>query len=370
MKLWEAYARPVIEYAAEVWRPDANQAKKLEATVCDFARHGLGVDARCGNDFLLTELGLVSPAARREELKLRFFRHLCMAEADRALSKVFRYRCEQVKEGRAKKSLCADYRDLLVKHGLEDKWDGMPSNPKEWSGWDTQVHKAAALRDVADRRARLAQHVSMEQYLKIKPMIKPSRSAYVYGRGLGVWLKLRLRADNLPLLTVLSRTSRPRMTTRCARCALCATGALEDVSHFLVGCPALQVERGRLWTDIVNAMRPLTDECALAQQVCVVVEGSDDVAKLGLLLDTHEEPTTSSEEERREKKAAAARAGTSVRREVDRIAREYFVRVWRKRAQLLGGVPSLDNRGYKMVLGALRPDGRCASWVDAAHAVA
>ena len=106
MKLWEAYARPVIEYAAEVWRPDANQAKKLEATVCDFARHGLGVDARCGNDFLLTELGLVSPAARREELKLRFFRHLCMAEADRALSKVFRYRCEQVKDGYSFAVLC------------------------------------------------------------------------------------------------------------------------------------------------------------------------------------------------------------------------------------------------------------------------
>src|ERR1700722_11382297 len=100
-------------------------------------------------------------------------------------------------------------------------------------------------------------------------------------------------------------------------------------------------------------MRPLTDECALARQVCVVVEGSDDVAKLGLLLDTHEEPTTSSEEERREKKAAAARAGTTVKREVDRIAREYFVRVWWKRGQLLGGVPSLDNRVYKMVFGAL-----------------
>ena len=63
------------------------------------------------------------------------------------------------------------------------------------------------------------------------------------------------------------------------------------------------------------------------------------------------------------------RDAVTVKREVDRIAREYFVRVWWKRAQLLGGVPSLDNRGYKMVLGALRPDGRCASWVDAAHAV-
>src|SRR5256885_11613983 len=96
----------VIEYAAEVWRPTKDQARKLERTVCDFARHALGVDTRTGNDFLLTELGLVSPAARREELKLRFFRHLCTAEPERALSKVFRHRCEQVKQGGSKRSLC------------------------------------------------------------------------------------------------------------------------------------------------------------------------------------------------------------------------------------------------------------------------
>jgi hypothetical protein len=59
LKLWEAYARPVIEYAAEVWQPTKAQAKKLERTVCDFARHALGVDTRTGNDFLLTELGLI-----------------------------------------------------------------------------------------------------------------------------------------------------------------------------------------------------------------------------------------------------------------------------------------------------------------------
>jgi len=369
LKLWEAYARPVIEYAAEVWRPTKAQAKKLERTVCDFARHALGVDTRTGNDFLLTELGLVSPAARREELKLRFFRHLCTAEPERALSKVFRRRCEQVKEGGAKGSLCAEYRDLLLKHDFGPQWENLPAEPREWTDWDTRVHKVVALRDLANRKVRLTERESMERYLTIKPMDKPSRSAYLYGRGLGVWLKLRLRADNLPLMTVLARTSTPRMTTHCARCALCATGASEDVQHFLTECPALQPEREKLWADMVQAVRPSTEESMLARRMCGVAEGSDNTAKLGILLDSHEEPTTSSEEERRHRRAALAQVDTIAKREVDRVARAYFVRVWHRRAELLGGVPSLDNRGYKMVLGVLRPDGRCASWVDAAHTV-
>ena len=107
----------------------------------------------------------------------------------------------------------------------------------------------------------------------------------------------------------------------------------------------------------------------LARRMCGVAEGSDNTAKLGILLDSHEEPTTSSEEERRHRRAALAQVDTIAKREVDRVARAYFVRVWHRRAELLGGVPSLDNRGYKMVLGALRPDGRCASWVDAAHTI-
>jgi len=37
----------------------------------------------------------------------------------------------------------------------------------------------------------------------------------------------------------------------------------------------------------------------LARRMCGVAEGSDNTAKLGMLLDSHEEPTTSSEEERR-----------------------------------------------------------------------
>jgi len=167
--------------------------------------------------------------------------------------------------------LCAEYHDLLLKHDFGSQWENLPAEPREWTDWDTRVHKVVALRDLADRKVRLTERESMERYLTIKPMDKPSRSAYLYGRGLGVWLKLRLRADNLPLMTVLARTSTPRMTTHCARCALCATGASEDVQHFLTECPALQPEREKLWADMVQAMRPSTEESMLARRIIIII---------------------------------------------------------------------------------------------------
>ena len=94
--------------------------------------------------------------------------------------------CEQVKEGGAKGSLCAEYRDLLLKHDLGSQWEELPPDPRQWTDWDTRVHKVVALRDLADRKVRLTERESMARYLMIKPMDKPSRSAYLYGRGLGV----------------------------------------------------------------------------------------------------------------------------------------------------------------------------------------
>src|SRR5947209_5430617 len=76
----------------------------------------------------------------------------CTAEPERALSKVFRHRCEQVKEGGAKGSLCAEYRDLLLKHDLGSQWEELPPDPRQWTDWDTRVHKVVALRDLADRK--------------------------------------------------------------------------------------------------------------------------------------------------------------------------------------------------------------------------
>jgi hypothetical protein len=51
-------------------------------------------------------------------------------------------------------------------------------------------------RALSERKERL-----QIDYSSIKPSGRLSRSGYLFGHGLGVWLKLRLRADNLPLFS-------------------------------------------------------------------------------------------------------------------------------------------------------------------------
>jgi len=46
-------------------------------------------------------------------------------------------------------------------------------------------------------------------------------------------------------------------------------------------------------------------------------------------------------------------------RRLESLFLSYAVKIWRKRAALLGGVPSLDVRGSKLVLSHLLNDGRC-----------
>jgi hypothetical protein len=225
INLWMAYVRPVLEYGVEIWKPTRLQAKKIESVLCDFARHALGVDRRTGNDVLLSELGLISLAARRDELRLRYLRHLCTMDLERTVAKVFRHRCEEVDAGRAKRSLCAEYRMLAQRYGLEEAWQTRPSDSASWSDWLPKVHQAVVKLDLKERKERLEQKVSATNYRVVKPLNRLSRSAYLYGRGLGVWLKLRLRVDNLPLLHVLARTAAPQWANTASRACCAAVSA-------------------------------------------------------------------------------------------------------------------------------------------------
>jgi endonuclease/exonuclease/phosphatase family metal-dependent hydrolase len=382
--LWQVYARPVLEYAAEVWKPTKAQARKLEGVMCDFARHALGVDKRASNDVILSELGLPSLAARRDELRLRYFMHLCNANPDRALSKVFRHRCEEVDRGKAPRSLCRQYRQLLDKYERLDVWQSRPREEEAWKGWPQAARKAVVELDLKERHERMSARPSTEIFLKVKPHDRLMRAAYLYGRGLGVWLKFRLRSNTLPLLANLARYSNPRMTDDCAECLLCDSGKMEDAVHFLLRCPALEDQRSRLSTALHEAMSkhaesvdPITAK--LARDTIRAMEGDSDDAKLRLLLGTREEPVkqrchrshgkesespepTDAGARREGRKERAERRADRSRQPVlfdlDRVVQKYLIDAWQERAQLAGGVPMLDRKGVGLVLGQLQPDGR------------
>ena len=43
----------------------------------------------------------------------------------------------------------------------------------------------------------------------------------------------------------------------------------------------------------------------------------------------------------------------------EELSLPFLAQIWRKRAELLGGVPMLDMKGERIILSQLRDDGRC-----------
>ena len=48
--------------------------------------------------------------------------------------------------------------------------------------------------------------------------------------------------------------------------------------------------------------------------------------------------------------------------ELEKMTLPYLVSIWRRRAEIMGGIPMLDLHGGKLVLSHLKEDGRCRSF--------
>jgi hypothetical protein len=172
-------------------------------------------------------------------------------------------------------------------------------------------------------------------------------------RGLGAWLKLKARANSLPLLEMLARYSRMELDASDLKCRLC-DGEQEDLSHFLCKCPALQQERAS-FTVALESDEDLLAGGELALSMINQWRYGTPTERTKLVLQTVEMPVDRAAREER-KRTSGAR--DSLIERVECLFLPFIAAIWRKRAELLGGVPMLDRTGSKLVLSSLREDGR------------
>ena len=100
----------------------------MEKVQTDFGRIILGIKGEMWvpAEFVRAELGMESLEARRQKLRLGFWRRLQTAQPQRALSQVANLHREEVRVGRGRWSWMWGTRDLLVEVGLGWFW----RNPK------------------------------------------------------------------------------------------------------------------------------------------------------------------------------------------------------------------------------------------------
>jgi hypothetical protein len=252
-------------------------------------------------------------------------------------------------------SICRTYRDLLQRFGFLQAWAELPNDPQHaiWKQWEEKVHSRCVVDDHARRMASLSTKPHLSLYMTLKPSDRPCVSHYLQLRGLGPYLKLRLRSNSLPLMDMLQRYCKVPLTDAECECRLCDAGEREDVTHFIAACPSLAPQRAALLERLVadEALGKIVGSATVIR----TWRSGDARSKVILLLESFERPL----------KLPPKRVVTDTELllvRVEALVLPYLVSIWHRRAQLLGGVPSLDIKGERIVLSQLRADGRCRSF--------
>jgi hypothetical protein len=250
---WNALVRPGLEWGWEVLQGPSGVTRPLDSVQPAALRLFTGADSFTSNEFLLAEFGSQSHSSRREELQLRFFHHLCTMDRRRMVAKVFLHRVQQVRDDDAPLSICRTYRDLLQRFGFLQAWVELPNDPQHaiWKQWEEKVHSRCVVDDHARRMASLSTKPHLSLYMTLKPSDRPCVSHYLQLRGLGPYLKLRLRSNSLPLMDMLQRYCKVPLTDAECECRLCDAGEREDVTHFIAACPSLAPQRAALLERLV-----------------------------------------------------------------------------------------------------------------------
>lgn len=232
MRLWNAYCRPILEYACPLWGPrlSTDTAHDLETVQLRYAKAALGLEQRTASAFVRGELGIRTLAARRDELTLRMFGELlCHSKDDRLSARVIRARWLDAREGRAPRSWCAAVQPILERYGLESTWEAGIGGVS-MDAWRKRVHEAVSKKEEEDWRAEVLQHTSLSVYstLKHRPFTEPYLS--LNSSREGRLLLLQARSGTLPLAARLSAIAQSPPHAACRVCVGPERWGLEPVS--------------------------------------------------------------------------------------------------------------------------------------------
>jgi hypothetical protein len=276
MTLWKAQIRPILEYAAELWAGEVSKEliTKVEKIQTDFAKAVLGLTGQraVSGDFVRSELGLDTIAARAEKLRLGYWRRLNVAKQDRALAVVANLRRLQVLRGRGGGWMRTTER-MMVRRGMAEHWFSPTLSARmEKEAWKGIVYDRVESFYEATRNTRMQAMQSVTRYIRVKHWgnMDSTRAEFKgeickvgalvsekylddVDEPLGSRLKLMCRTRCLPVLTRVAWEA--KWPPSWARCLMCTSGEAEDVEHLVMRCSAYTAQRERLMATVSAAVR-------------------------------------------------------------------------------------------------------------------
>jgi hypothetical protein len=243
--IWKSVVRSVLEYGCEIWGESV--LPQFEKIQLEMGRKILRCGPRMNGEVIQGELGWWSMRARRDELRLRYWRKILEMEPERIprlLYEQSRTRLEaEIKEDNIRtKTWCEYTKRLLDELGLTVYWreNKVPDEAK----WESLVEERIQAREQKKWLEKIKERPKLRTYVLFKKKLEQEKyltSKDRYGRAEMV----RLRGGTNRLKIEKGRYA--QLPPELRVCDFCDTGEVEDEKHFLLHCPLYTVPRQELW---------------------------------------------------------------------------------------------------------------------------
>ena len=244
-RVWEVVVRSVMEYMGELdygpW-PEAERLQRLAG------RRVLKVSKAVPDEVVLGELGWWTIGGRLEFSRLMYLYKL--RNSGGVLRRVFERGLERLRDGTGeRREWCVETHRLMTEMGLGDLAVEMGSK----SAWKAKVYLAISIKERGGWRDGMISGKKPKIKLKMYAHVKTDMGMedYLTGGKKEVGRMVRLRAGVTRLEIEKGRWSGEGRRERWERvCKMCNSGEVEDVVHFVSGCPMWKEERSRMMGEI------------------------------------------------------------------------------------------------------------------------
>ena len=224
-RIWKVLVRPTAEYGAAIWGEDRWDV--IEKIQRDIGKRILGMEQSTCNEVILGELGWWTMKARRDMLRLRYWRKLLCMDRRRLPRKVYDWEM-----GRPyRKSWCAYTEKILLELGLGEKWKTQTVN-EDANVWNNLLKEKLQLREQERWWKKVNEKPKLRTYRLVKT--KLAFEDYLKSDDLkGRRLLTRLRSGSNFLRIETGR--REGLSSDERKCWF-GCNATEDEKHFLLHC--------------------------------------------------------------------------------------------------------------------------------------
>jgi hypothetical protein len=280
--LWKSLVRPKLEYACEVWNGQvpANLIKDAESVQLRFIRGVIGLHdngSGVSNETIRAEVGCESLQSRWDKLQLGYWRRIFTSPPDRLLRVVVGFRRDEWTahggRGLGSRGSIRQFERVLRASGMGQYWEDPAAVGRvSEEDWKKKADLAVDTTHDRARAKRMTRMPSTTTYMAVKEWGRcPEEYSFSNGevgklgqqvperylddrRNLkGTRLKMLCRTGCLPLMVRVGREVQPKWPREMRTCLACNSGAVEDVRHFVMECPAYAERRRGLMDQVARA---------------------------------------------------------------------------------------------------------------------